>query len=73
MTTVVVKLRQEDQANQKREGESERVTAGLLPGKGSSESGLTRYEELCGWGVSHSPALPCLGEDQENPGCSGQG
>ena len=40
VTTVVVKLRQEEGANQKREGESDRVTARLLLGRGSSESGL---------------------------------
>lgn len=70
-----MKLRQESQANQKREGESDRVIARLLLGRGSCESGLQRYEEqLCGWRVSHSPALPSLGgEGQENPGCSGQG
>lgn len=48
MTTVVVKLRQEDQANQKREGESDRVTAGLLPGKGSNESGLQGMRSCVG-------------------------
>lgn len=44
------------------------MTARLLLGRGSSESGRQRYEEQpCGWEVSHSPALPSLEEGQENP------
>lgn len=75
VTRAVTKLWPERQANQRGEEESDRVTARLLPGTGSSESGLQRYEEQpCGWRVSHSPALPSLGgEGYENPGCSGQG
>lgn len=75
LTRAAAKLRRKGQAGQKREGESDRGTARLLPGRGSSESGLQRYEEqLCGWRVSHGPALPCLeGQGQEDPGCSGQG
>lgn len=67
MTRAVVKLRQITQANEKGE-KSDRMTASLLSGRGSSESGLQRYEEqLCGWRVSHSPALPSLeGEGQEH-------
>ena len=47
MTTVVVKLRQEEQAKQKREGESDRVTVRLLLGRGSSESGLRGMRSSC--------------------------
>lgn len=70
MTRAVVKLRQIAQANQRGEGKSDRVTVSLLPGRGSSESGLQRYEEQpSGWRVSHSPALPSLeGEGQEHSG-----
>lgn len=75
VTRAVVKLRQVAQANQKGEGESDRVTTRLLPRRGSNESGLQRYEEQpCGWRVSHSPALPNLErKGQENPGVTPEG
>lgn len=68
VTRAVAKLKQITQANEKGEEKNDRVTARLLSGRGSSESGLQRYEEqLRGWRVSHSPALPSReGEGQQH-------